>query len=227
MRHSDRAAATKGGKWLEEVSYDGYITPLVIKKYYNMSSSVKGSAASTQCAFGGIGQYFSPSDIFDIQTEFSPPARPVVASIGDHSSDIKCVNDQSACAEANLDLEYMMTVSEVSPTTYWYTDLFFNEWLVTVANSISPPLVLSISYVITEKVVADGTHKAFTAQAIKLGTMGITIFAGSGDHGSNDGGSVNVKGLAGCGYDPLFPASSPFVVSVGATMVRMAVFHSF
>ena len=70
--------------------------------------------------------------------------------------------------------------------------------------------------------MADGTHKAFTAQAIKLGTMGITIFAGSGDHGSNDGASVNEKGLAGCGYDPLFPASNPFVVSVGATLVRMA-----
>ena len=48
----------------------------------------------------------------------------------------------------------------------------------------------------------------------------------------NDSDSVNEKGLAGCGYDPFFPASRPFVVSVGATGVRMAVqslllsFHS-
>ena len=223
MRHSDRAAAMKGSKWLEEVSYDGYITPLVIKKYYNMSSSVKGSAASTQCAFGSTGQYFSPSDIFDFQTRYTPPARPVVASIGNHSSDIKCKNDQSACAEANLDLEYLMTVSEVSPTTYWYTESYFHDWLLQIASSANPPLVISISYGSMEKYVAAGIHKAFTAQAIKLGTMGITIVAASGDDGSNDSDSVNEKGLAGCGYDPFYPASNPFVLSVGATMVRMAV----
>ena len=53
--------------------------------------------------------------------------------------------------------------------------------------------------------------------------MGITIVAASGDDGSNDSDSVNEKGLAGCGYDPFYPASNPFVLSVGATMVRMAV----
>ena len=226
VRHSDPAAAMqgkkakKGKKQVEEVSYDGYITPLVIKQYYNMSSSVKGSAASTQCVYASVNQYFSPTDIYNFQTEYTPPARPVVASIGNHASDLKCSESYYNCHEALLDLQYIMTVSEVSPTTFWYHDGYFHDWLIKVANSVNPPLVLSISYGAYEKDTTDGEHKAFTNIAIKLGTMGITIFVASGDHGSHSGGNVLNKGLAGCAYLPDWPGANPFVVSVGATMVR-------
>eukprot|EP00607_Mallomonas_marina_P005417 CAMPEP_0182440460 /NCGR_PEP_ID=MMETSP1167-20130531/87082_1 /TAXON_ID=2988 /ORGANISM="Mallomonas Sp, Strain CCMP3275" /LENGTH=465 /DNA_ID=CAMNT_0024634429 /DNA_START=920 /DNA_END=2317 /DNA_ORIENTATION=+ len=51
----------------------------------------------------------------------------------------------------------------------------------------------------------------FNLEAMKLSLRGVTIVAASGDDGAAGG--------SGCGaYNPMFPASSPYVVSVGATM---------
>jgi hypothetical protein len=77
----------------------------------------------------------------------------------------------------------MMSTSKVSPTTHWYTDKFFDDWLIDVANSDNPPLVFSISYGAEEQLVADFSPDildAFDTQAAKLGVMGVTIVASSG-----------------------------------------------
>lgn len=50
----------------------------------------------------------------------------------------------------------------------------------------------------------------FNEEALKLSLQGVTIVASSGDFGPND--------KSQCGYLPYFPASSPYVVAVGATM---------
>ena len=49
-------------------------------------------------------------------------------------------------------------------------------------------------------------------QAQKLALRGVTILAASGDRGVSDAQSA-----ISCGYNPSFPASSPFVTAVGAT----------
>ena len=199
------------------LTYDGYITPYKLKTYYNMSNTLTGSVNSTQAVFGGAGQYFSPADLLSFQTKFGLPQLPVTASIGNHSSATKCVLDMGTCAEFNIDLEYIMAMSPGSPTTAWYTDDSFEEWLVAVANTAKPPLVLSISYGGLEKDFSVGYKTAFSTQAIKLGTMGVTIVVASGDDGANS----NYQDALGsyCGYSPTFPASNPYVVSVGGTSV--------
>eukprot|EP01042_Synura_sphagnicola_P036462 gene36462-biopygen6382 len=50
----------------------------------------------------------------------------------------------------------------------------------------------------------------FNVEAMKLGVMGTTIVVATGDNGANGDGS--------CGYDTSFPATSPYVTAVGATM---------
>ena len=52
-----------------------------------------------------------------------------------------------------------------------------------------------------------------------LGTRGVTIVVASGDDGV---ANYPARGNASaCGFFPSYPASSPFVVSVGATQVRI------
>ena len=94
---------------------------------------------------------------------------------------------------------------------YWYTDFSLGHWLLTVANTVDPPLVFSISYGIEEAYVSESEMKAFTTQAIKLSVVGVTIVASSGDDGDD--------GVASCMYGPLFPASNPYVTAVASTMV--------
>jgi tripeptidyl-peptidase I len=142
----------------------------------------------------------------------------------------------------------MIATSEHSPTTHWYTDKnSFADWLLEVANTANPPLVISISYGAGEDTVSSGEFDAFNFQAVKLGLMGITILVSSGGntstipaannlaytitillyncyryHNTVDDGVLSHSARMKkdrCAYVPSFPASSPYVTAIGATQV--------
>jgi tripeptidyl-peptidase I len=216
--HSYTSVVGLGDTVGEPKVVSGYVTPALLNRYYNMGSS-GGSAKSTQAFYDTGSQYFSPADLLRFEKYFNLPNHAVVASIGGRSSDSPDKNYY----EGNLDAQYITSTSPNSPTTVWYTAGRFSSWLVQVGNTKNPPLVLSISYGQDEEYVDNGIHSAFNTEAIKLGAMGTTIVASSGDDGVSNrfarGGS-----LAHCSYAPDFPASSPFVTAVGATSVRICMF---
>lgn len=199
-------------KW---VNPDG-ITPYKLKTYYNMSNSVRGNNFSTQAAFASLGSYLSPADVFFFQNIAGLPHQQI-NSIGNHSNDNKCFQDETVCLESNLDIQYITSMSPESPTTFWYTDTTISQWLIDISNSVDIPKVISISYSSDEKLYDIGQLNAFATTAIKLGTMGVTIFAASGDDGAN--GPLAANDETKCGYEPQFPSVSPYVTSVGATSV--------
>ena len=198
----------------------GQMTPAKIRKFYNVGDT-QGSTLSTQCIFATIEQHFSPSDLSLFQTDVGLPLQAVANVIGGHSSDTVCVANPDTCAEGNLDVQYIMATSPISPTTFWYTDDSWSTWLTSVANTPNPPLVFSISYVQEESYVTAAVKDAFNTEAIKLGAMGVTIVAASGDDGAISR-SARQFGSEGCYYAPLFPASNPYVTAVGATSVSTA-----
>lgn len=63
---------------------------------------------------------------------------------------------------------------------------------------------------------------AFDNEAMKLGLRGITLIAMSGDDGV--AGHFARKDPNVCRYLPAFPASSPYVLAVGATTVSHLIF---
>jgi tripeptidyl-peptidase I len=192
------------------------VTPSKLRKYYNVSSS-RGSSQSNQAVFATIEQYFSPADLRTFQKKYNLTYQ-TATDIGRHSSDSVCLYSPDSCGEANLDVQYIMSMSPGSPTTYWYTNLGFTSWLVDVSQASEVPLVLSISYGQEERYVTKATIDAFNTIAIKISAMGVTIFVASGDDGAN---SRRVRGGYSyyCGYTPDFPAVSPYVTAVGATSV--------
>jgi tripeptidyl-peptidase I len=197
--------------------YFDVIRPADLKAFYNMSSIAKGSLKSTQLVFGSLNQYYSPSDLKAFQTATKSTIL-APTSIGSHANDMMCLYYPDNCVEANLDLQYIMTMSPGSATTFWYTDSEFAAWMVSVAAYTPLPLVISISYGKEEKDVTKGESDAFNMIALKLNIMGITILAASGDDGANSR-SARGKKTSFCGYTPLFPATSPYVTAVGATSV--------
>ena len=210
---------TKSTEHLEGV--ENYITPAILRAAYNVGSK-QGSSSSTQCAYATIDQYYSPSDLAKFQSSFQLASQPVVNSIGGHASDAICSSTPSQCAEANLDVQYLMAMSPVSPTTFWYSDYNsgFSGWLVSIANMVSPPMVFSISYGIEETRITDSELDAFDKQAVKLGAMGVTLVAASGDDGAISRRARITPST--CFYAPNFPASSPYVTAVGATVVSVS-----
>lgn len=211
---------TDRGRNSKSLQVDGYLAPDDIRTYYNMSLTTQGSAASGMAVFESNGQTYSPSDLATFQSRYVTgfPLQPVTTVMNNMVNDTLCALNPNICGESMLDLEYMMAMSPVSPMTFWYTYNYFNDWLVEVANTPNPPLVLSISYGSTESYVSSGTHDSFTTAAIKLGVMGVTVIASSGDDGANDW-SVRYNGASSCGYTPLFPCANPYVTAVGATSV--------
>merc|ERR1712160_184022 len=113
------------------------------------------------------------------------------------------------CAEANLDVQYMVAMAPDTPLTYWYTDNSFESWIEAVEASSNPPLVNSISYGSIEDQTPASTAKAFDTAAMKLGIQGVSVFVSSGDDGVANFQARSSK--RNCGYHPSFPASSPVV----------------
>jgi hypothetical protein len=120
-----------------------FTIPSILNAAYKIDSNV-ASTAATQGLYESLDQSFSPADLLKFQTKHSYPDQPVIRVIGGHSSDSACTSNPNDCAEANLDVQYMMAMSN-SPTTYWYSDQNnFSDWLISVSNDPKPPLVLSI-----------------------------------------------------------------------------------
>jgi len=83
------------------------------------------------------------------------------------------------------------------------------DWLLSVAAMTSPPLVLSVGWGVPESDITASYMTSVNNEAIILSTMGVTLVAASGDDGANS--------RTTCGYAPIFPASSAYFTTVGAT----------
>jgi len=142
----------------------------------------------------------------------------IATDIGGHESDVQCQSNPNNCAEANLDVQYMMAVSPETPLTYWYDsnqNTPFEDWIEAVAAASDPPKINSISYGSLEPELSSSVMNTFNTEAQKLGAQGVTIFVSSGDDGV---ANFQARGdSAYCGYVPSFPATSPYVTAVGAT----------
>ena len=139
-------------------------------------------------------------------------------------------------------------------TTFWSvpSTASFSDWIVGVSADVNPPFVHSVSYVCSEirlhshvKVFTNynvlqlfmflltqgemeanddaGEFSRFDIEAQKLGVRGITIVVASGDDGVVN---ANVgTNLTSCGFNPSWPATSPYVLAVGATQVCIFNIH--
>jgi tripeptidyl-peptidase-1 len=199
----------------------GEVTPEFINQYYDVKNNTGGSIV-TQAIFASLDEGFSPNDLTYFQNYFGLPIEPIADEVGGHVSNNACnpayFND---CVESHLDVQYMMGVASGVPTTYWYVDttpyggVDWVAWLTTVANQVNPQDVFSISYASYEAGLDREEVIAFNTEAIKLGTMGTTILAASGDDGAV--GWLARDDSRYCAYMAMFPASSPYVTAVGGT----------
>lgn len=136
--------------------------------------------------------------------------------------------------EANLDVQAIAGISYPIPISSWSTggsppfipDLNTptntNEpylvWVNYVLGQKDLPQVISTSYGDDEQSVPEAYAKKVCQQFAQLGARGISVLFSSGDRGvgvtdtclSNDGKNTTM-------FVPAFPASCPYVTSVGAT----------
>jgi len=194
-------------------SLNGYVTPQTLFNTYSLSPNTANNLGS-QAFFGSLGQVYNPNDLNAFQKVFGLTQIPIAGSLSaTPGTTTNCNTNTKNCIEANLDAQYMTMVSPATPTYYaYYADEsgFFdwNAWMNTIVSMSNPPLVISISYVSEEPPAY--YFNEFNSLAMILAVQGVTLIAASGDNGANKRTS--------CSYTPLFPASSQYVTTVGATM---------
>ena len=162
----------------------GILDPQKLNRYYGIENNI-GSSSSSQAAIQSLNQFVSPVDLTSFQDAYRLPRQNVTKFVGGFNNDYICTIFPETCAEGNLNMQYLMSIGQGTPTMNLYTDLdYFSGWLLAVANLVNPPLVVSISYGASEASITASEFDAFNLQAIKLGLMGVTILVSSGGQSS-------------------------------------------
>ena len=228
LRWNNEPVSSDGGLSVQSNS----VTPDFLETFYNIPPQFIASINQSQAVFETSTQSFSPSDLSTFQSLFNRKQQ-TASDIGGFISQACTI---STCGEGNLDIQYISGIAQDIQSIYWYVGGSnpFLTWINDVSNSTNPPKVNSISYSTAEYAVDEATLTSFNTEAMKLGLLGITILVSSGDQGVSDvtpttnkcnynSGSSTLSHTTnniwtGNGYFPYFPATSPYVTSVGATM---------
>ncbi|ETV94242.1 hypothetical protein, variant [Aphanomyces invadans] len=142
-----------------------------------------------------------------------------------------------ATGEASLDLQYITAIAPRTTTYVWSqpgsnpfseSDEPFVEWAEEVLTMKKPPFVVSLSYSDDEDHIfaaSEAYARSFDPLLMKLGARGVSVFMASGDDGvagqSPDLHKTDAHDKAAwCKeHGPQWPTSSPYLTSVGATML--------
>jgi len=194
------------------------VTPKRLNEFYHISSNT-GSMSVKQTIYSSANQYFSSDDLRLFQSMISSPNHPIDFDLYNRDNSVACDIEATLCEESNLDVQYLTAIAQNTTTEIIYdsSDDYMVAWITGTAEQPEPSSVQSISYGYQESdmIGYESYLQLFNEQAIKLGLMGVTIVAASGDDGV--AGFHARHNISACGYDASFPASSPYVVAVGAT----------
>lgn len=202
---------------------DYSVVPETLYSLYNINAD--GNSAVTQSAIEFQGYpAVSDSDLATFIRNTGIPSFTLKNKIGPY-------NPSFPGAESTLDVQYLGAVGRKNTNWYWTE----SQWLFDFSNSVLQmsrselPDVMSMSYGWNEEdqcqidpssaPCSQGGNIAYVQRVNtnfqKIGAMGISLLASSGDSGAHGRSDRTCNGDT---LHPAFPASSPYVTAVGATM---------
>ena len=201
----------------------GNTTWQLIDKVYNVSSNRVAAASRATQGLLAIGQAVDyPKDLNSFAADQRVPAPLSNISISGPARNFgyECQHSPNDCLELSLDTEIITAVAQGADTMVWMadpnTETWFADFMAKLVNDPQASLVHSMSYDITEATHSPAVMQRFNVDAMKLGVRGITILTASGDDGVA-GYETRNAGKQACGLHPAWPATSPYVLTVGAT----------
>ncbi|CAL1715199.1 unnamed protein product [Somion occarium] len=209
------------------------ITPACLRALYNTSTYVP--TATDKNTLGVAGYLDEFANRADLQTFFQ---RFRTDAVGGTFTTVQ-VNgggdDQNdPGVEANLDIQYTEGISFPTPNVYFSTggsppfipdsntptntNEPYLDWLNFVLNQTSVPQTFTTSYGDDEQTVPFDYATQVCNLFAQLGVRGASIMFSSGDDGVGGGNCQNNDGTRTVRFQPNFPASCPFVTTVGGTI---------
>nr|XP_004650975.2 tripeptidyl-peptidase 1 isoform X2 [Jaculus jaculus] len=192
------------------------VTPSVIRQRYNLTAQDVGSGTTnnSQACAQFLEQYFHNSDLAEFMRLFG-------SKFAHQASVARVVGKQGrgrAGIEASLDVEYLMSAG-ANISTWVYSSPGrheaqepFLQWLLLLSNESALPHVHTVSYGDDEDSLSSTYIQRVNTELMKAAARGLTLLFASGDTGA---GCWSVSGRHK--FRPSFPASSPYVTTVGGT----------
>ena len=207
-----------------------YISPISLQKLYNISvykHSNEHVSSQTVVEFQN-DNCFNKNDLDYFLHDNGLP------SVNISKKKIIGVCDMNTPApdiEATLDIQYQLGVNVNTEEHYVSVQDWLYQYANDLYNSTNPPMVNSMSYGWSEKDQCDpmvfpecyisGDPEVYTKRTniefMKLSLRGITLLASSGDAGAP--GRTSEECDETSPLNPVFPTSSPYVLSVGGTII--------
>jgi tripeptidyl-peptidase-1 len=219
------------------VNCDLGITPECLKTLYKINYKADPKSGSKVAFASYLEEYARYNDLALFEQNFLPEAVGQNVTVITLNGGIDGQNSTDDSGEANLDLQYIVGTSSPLPVTEysvggrgpWVADLDqpdeadsanepYLEFLQGVLKlpQSELPQVISTSYGENEQSVPKSYALSVCNLFAQLGSRGVTVVFSSGDSGtgsaclSNDGKNTTM-------FQPQYPASCPFVTSVGST----------
>jgi len=194
-----------------------YSYPEVLRNLYGVDAAK--DRITTPKATQAVAQFVS---VFSSAGFSEPNLQEFYTATGEFPTKVtKITKNGSPSVEGTLDIEYISSIGSNGSSQFWVTSGDFYDNAVSVFNepAATRPLINSISFGVDETQYGKEKCSRLDAEYMKLGTIGTTVLAASGDDGaSGDEVCMGPNVLGGGGY----PAASPYVVSVGATQMDHA-----
>tara|TARA_B110000008_G_C16943240_1_gene553352 strand:+ start:171 stop:1904 length:1734 start_codon:yes stop_codon:yes gene_type:complete len=191
------------------------VTPAVLTEAYNLGNAPNGTAKGAIAVAEFTQVYWDQEDL-DL---FAQECQLKNISIDMHGENkpsqchVSIIIRPNLCKEAILDIETIKGIAGSIPLSNYYTDQYsILDWSETINNLENPPMVHSISYGNDESQQSSVQYMYQVNVALqKLGVRGLTVLFASGDGGVFGRRGSNKR------FHPGFPATSPYVTSVGGT----------
>ena len=185
---------------------------------------------------GFLEQYAQFGDLTTFLEKYNPAAALANFTIVSVNGGVnpQNISNVGSIIEANLDIQYTVGISYPAKNTYFTTaglppfipspDETTNdsepylEYLEYLLSQPTLPSVLSTSYGDTEQIVPLSYRLSVCNQFARLGARGVSVIFSSGDSGPGRPTCRTNDGTNSTGFQPIFPATCPWVTSVGGTV---------
>ncbi|KAH9166875.1 subtilisin-like protein [Lactarius sanguifluus] len=213
---------------------DVRVTPAVLRSLYNSVTYQPAATEQNRIGVTGFqGQYVGDKDLKRFMSRFRSDANDptfLVIDINDSGYDPK-----KPGFEANLDMQYTQGIAWPTPHVFYsigglaeefipdsFSPVNDNEpylgWLDTMIRMEDIPQTISTSYGGNEQTFPPDYATSVCELFGQLGARGISVLFASGDSGVGGGDCKKNDGSGVVQFQPIFPATCPWVTSVGGTV---------
>ncbi|KAI9782637.1 MAG: vesicle formation at the endoplasmic reticulum [Peltula sp. TS41687] len=217
------------------------ITPACLRELYEIGEYRANPNTSNKLGIAGyLEEYAQYEDLRQFLARYAPDAAGgnfTVSSIKG-GLNVQGVNNPDDSIEANLDVQYALSLSYSTPTVYYSTPgrgalvpdllqpdqsansnepyLDFLDYMLKLPDS-DLPQTLTTSYGEPEQSLPESYTRTVCNMFAQLGARGVSILFSSGDSGPGNICVTN-DGQNRLRFQPSFPATCPWVTAVGGTV---------